>query len=66
MTTPSIKDWLDPTASLTAEIERLRAALDDIANGRLSITDDMLVSKETMQTAIAEYSQRRAREALKD
>lgn len=43
----------------------LRVALLDIASGNLErITDAMLSSKEAMQTAIAEYSQRRAREAL--
>lgn len=50
--------------ALRNDVERLRAALDDIANGRLSVTDAMLVSKEAMQTAIAEYSQERARVAL--
>lgn len=46
-------------------VKALGAALDDIAGGRLNVTDAMLVSKEAMQTAIAEYSQTRAREALK-
>lgn len=63
---PFDEEELDPHGECAAEIKRLRAALDDIANGRLGVTDAMLVSKEAMQTAIAEYSQRRAREALSE
>ncbi len=51
-------------ARLVAENARFRTALEDIANGRLRVTDAMLESKEAMQTAIAEYSQTRARKAL--
>lgn len=46
------------------EIERLRTALDDIANGHISVTDSMLESREAMMSALANYCQERARTAL--
>lgn len=59
---PFDEEELDPHGECAAEVTRLRTALDDIANGRLSVTDAMLESREAMMSALANYCQGRARE----
>ena len=39
-------------------------ALTDIAQGNMNATDEMLVSKEALQTALALYCQRTARDVI--
>jgi hypothetical protein len=63
----------DPSiiADMQAEIERLRhqlaiavEALENIAEGNISVTDEMLVSKEALHVAMTRFSQETARTVI--